>query len=64
MSKENKIKKAIRRRNEVIDLLKKGFLEPVDDEDNSWRVKHNLLVLEMQMESLLLYYFKDFKDNE
>ena len=59
--KENKIQRAIRRRDEVLKLLKHSFLMYVPREDNSWRVEHNLIQLELEFERLLADYFIKMK---
>jgi len=56
--KENNIQKAVRQRDEILNIITRCFLEHVLDEDNSWRVMHNLLKLQLQLEPKLLNYFK------
>ena len=57
MTKENKTQRAIRQRDEIIAIIAKKFYLYEVDEDNSWRVRHNLILLEMQLEPLLFNYF-------
>lgn len=56
LSRENRVQKAVKQRDEIIKLLGYSFLEFVENEDNSWRVKHNLIMLELQFEKRLLDY--------
>ena len=58
MEKENEIQKAIRQKDEIMQIIKKGFLQIEQGEDNSWRVKHNEIILEMQIERPIFEYFK------
>lgn len=58
MNKENKTQKAVRRRDEIIGIIKDQFLLHESGEDNSWRVIHNLIILERQLEINLFNYFK------
>lgn len=55
--KENKTQQAVRKRNEILEIVQSAFLEARQDEDNSWRVKHNLILLNLQLEPLLFNYF-------
>jgi len=58
MEKENKSQKALRKRNEILLILKQCFMQyPSPDEDNGWRVAHNLMLLELQLEPKLFEYF-------
>ena len=59
--KENQVQRAFRQRDEVMNIIAKAFCKPVEDEDNSWRVRHNRLVFEMQIERALFEYFMKLK---
>ena len=59
--KENQVQRAVRQRDEVVHIISKAFCEYVEDEDNSWRVRHNRIVLEMQIERALFEYFMKMK---
>jgi hypothetical protein len=61
MNKENNIQRAIRQRDEILTIVDNCFLTNVEGEDNSYKVKHNLLQLELLLEPLLLQYFKKIK---
>ena len=56
--KENNIQKAVRQRDEILSIIKKNFLLYEAGEDNSWRVLHNFIILDGQLERDLLDYFK------
>ena len=64
MTKENKTQRAIRQRDEIIAIIAKKFYLYEVDEDNSWRVRHNLILLEMQLEPLLFNYFIKYETNK
>lgn len=63
MNKENRVQRAVRKRDEILRLVKHSFLTHVSDEDNSWRVIHNLIQLELQLERDLVNYLMKL-DNE
>lgn len=53
MTKENQTQKAHRIREEILKAIEHCFLCYEDGEDNSWRCRHNKIVLQLQIEQKL-----------
>jgi len=54
--KQKKIQEACNKRDDIIKILNECFLQSVSGEDNSWRVTHNLIELQIQFERKLFEY--------
>ena len=54
----NQTQRIFAKREELLNFLKDKFLEPVEGEDNSWRVKNNFLEFEGQIEVGLMELLK------
>ena len=58
---ENKTQKSFRLRQRLLDIIRQGFLSHVSDEDNSWKVRHNMIVFEGQIEHKLFEFLNNLK---